>query len=133
MRLWKYYTSELQLITIIMKSIGAKTKSLTNCCLFYMYKCKPYNFISIIIIIRWRCIVIELKGEISSRTRKVKFLGVWIDEGLSWKNYTEAVRLKCFSGLAKLRRLGNVLLIGTKKNIYQALVLPHLNYIQSSE
>ena len=73
-------------------------------------------------------VVIELKGESLSRSRKVKFLGVWIDEGLLWKDHIEAVRLKCFSGLAKLRRLGDVLPISTKKKIYQALVLPHLDY-----
>ena len=41
-------------------------------------------------------VVIELKGEILSRSRKVKFLEMWIDEGLSWKDDIEAVRLKCF-------------------------------------
>ena len=60
-----------------------------------------------------------LKGESLYRSRKVKFLGVWIDEGLSWKDHIEAVRLKCFSGLAKFRRLGDVLPISTKKKIYQ--------------
>ena len=38
------------------------------------------------------------------------------------------VREKCFIGLAKLRRLRNVLPSRTKKQLYNALVLPHLDY-----
>jgi len=39
-----------------------------------------------------------------------------------------AVRRKCFRGLAELRRLRDALPAVTKKNIYNALVLPTLDY-----
>ena len=40
----------------------------------------------------------------------------------------ESVRRKCFAGLAKLRRLKMVLPSQTNKHVYNALVLPHLDY-----
>ena len=39
------------------------------------------------------------------RSRKVKCLGVVIDEGLKWQERIGQVRRKCLSGLAKLRRM----------------------------
>lgn len=39
------------------------------------------------------------------RSRKVKCLGVVIDEGLKWQEHIGQVRRKCLSGLAKLRRM----------------------------
>ena len=58
----------------------------------------------------------------------VRCLGVWIDDGLTWREQIEAVRKKCFMGLAKLKRLRNILPTCTKKKIYCALVQPHLDY-----
>ena len=50
------------------------------------------------------------------RSRSVKCLGVKLDDGLNWKEQVQSVRGKCFTGLAKLRRLGDVLPPKTKKN-----------------
>jgi len=47
----------------------------------------------------------------------VKCLGVWIDDGLTWKRQVEAVRKNCFCRHAKLRANG--------KKVHCALVLPH--------
>ena len=47
---------------------------------------------------------------------------------MTWRDHIEEVRRKCFGGLAKLRRLRDTLPKVTKKNIYNALVLPHLDY-----
>ena len=46
---------------------------------------------------------------------------------VSWRDQVESVRRKCFAGLAKLRRLDGAA-TQTKKQIYNALVLPHLDY-----
>ena len=59
------------------------------------------------------------------RSRKVKCLGVVIDDGLKWQEHIGHVQRKCFAGLAKLRRLRDVLPISTKK-LYSAIVLPYL-------
>ena len=62
------------------------------------------------------------------RSKCAKCLGVMLDDGLSWREQVQQVRKKCFIGLAKLRRLRNVLPSRTKKQLYNALVLPHLDY-----
>ena len=50
----------------------------------------------------------ELKGQEVAQSRKVKYLGVWVDEGLTWVDHVEAVRRKCLGGLAKLRTLRDI-------------------------
>ena len=57
----------------------------------------------------------------------VKCLGVSIDNGLTWREHVDSLRKKCYCGLAKLRRLKEVLPPETKK-VYNPLVLPHLDY-----
>ena len=47
---------------------------------------------------------------------------------LLWRDQVESIRRKCFAGLAKLRRLKNVLPSQMKKQICNVLVLPHLDY-----
>ena len=45
---------------------------------------------------------VVMNGEEVIRSQMVKCLGVWIDDGLIWKGQ------RCFSGLARLRRLSGV-------------------------
>ena len=71
---------------------------------------------------------VVLKGQKVERCGKVKYLVVWIDEDLSWRDHIEAVRRKCYAGLAKISRLRDSLPAVTKRRIYNALVLPHLDY-----
>ena len=73
-------------------------------------------------------VVVKLNEKVVARCDKVKYLGVWIDEGLTWRVHVEAVRRKCFGGLAQLKRNRDILPEITKKNIYNALVLPSLDY-----
>jgi len=54
----------------------------------------------------------------------VKCLGVLLDDGLTWKEQVQSVRKGSFAGLARLRRLKDVLSPNTKKKIYNAMVLP---------
>ena len=58
----------------------------------------------------------------------MKCLGVLVDGGLTWMEQVQRVRKRCFAGLAKLRRLKDVLPPDIKKKVYNALVLPHLDY-----
>ena len=44
------------------------------------------------------------------------------------KKHIRSVRRKCFGQLARLRKLRDVLPASLKKRIYNALVLPHLDY-----
>ena len=71
---------------------------------------------------------VSLNGTQLPRSRMVKCPGVNIDDGLTWREHITLVRKKCFGALAKLRRLKNVLPPDLKKRMYNALVLPHLDY-----
>ena len=71
---------------------------------------------------------VSMNKEVIERSRLVKCLGVKLDDGLNWKEQVQSVRGKYFTGLAKLRRLGDVLPPKTKKQIYSGLVQPHLDY-----
>ena len=62
------------------------------------------------------------------RMKTAKCLGVVIDDDLKWQNHIAEVRRKCFAGLAKLRRLRDALPASTKKTLYNAIILPHLDY-----
>ena len=64
---------------------------------------------------------VRIGDERVSRCKTVRCLGVWIDDGLTWRQQIEIVRKKCFMGLAKLKRLRNILPTSTKKK-------PHLDY-----
>ena len=57
----------------------------------------------------------------------MKYLGVWINVDLSWRDHIEAVRRKCYVGLAKISWLRESLPAVTKRKIYNVLVLPHLS------
>ena len=59
--------------------------------------------------------VISMEGQKVERNKTVKCLhiliacmGVFLDDGLKWKEQVESVRRQCFAGLARLRRLRNV-------------------------
>ena len=52
---------------------------------------------------------VSINKEIIERSRSVKCLGVMLDDGLNWKEHVESVRRKCFTRLAKLMRLRDVL------------------------
>ena len=70
---------------------------------------------------------VMLQGQALTRCGKVKCLGVWIDDCLTWRDHIADVR-KCFGALSKIRRLRNVLSVDTKKKLYDAFVLPHLDH-----
>ena len=55
-------------------------------------------------------------------------LGVAIDSQLTWREHVKRVRQKCFVGLTKLRRIGRNVPMTTRKMLYSALILPHVDY-----
>ena len=62
-----------------------------------------------------------MDGQKIERSKCVKCLGVLLDDGLTWKEQVQSVRKQCFAGLAKLRRLKDVLPPDNKKKVYNAL------------
>ena len=72
-------------------------------------------------------IQIVLNCEVIKKQDCVKYLGVLIDSSLSWEKHISRTRKKCYSGLSQLRRLGSIP-PNLKKQLYNSLVLPHLDY-----
>ena len=58
----------------------------------------------------------------------IKVLGVTVDRDLNWSEHVIGIRRKCLASLAQLRRVFPVLPRRTRIMIYNALVLPHLDY-----
>ena len=63
---------------------------------------------------------VMLQGQALTRCGKVKCLGVWIDDCLTWSDHIADVR-KCFGALSKIRRLRNVPSVDTKIKLYDAV------------
>ena len=67
-------------------------------------------------------------GETIRRVEGARFLGVWVDEGLSWTGQIERVRTKVGQLLGVLGRAGAAMSGGSLLSLYNGLVLPHLQY-----
>ena len=71
---------------------------------------------------------ISIGGEEIGRVEGARFLGVWVDEGLSWTGQIDRVRTKVGRLLGVLGRAGAVLGGRSLLSLYNGLVLPHLQY-----
>ena len=63
-----------------------------------------------------------------SRTETAKFLGVVIDENLSWKDHINYIKGKIAKSVGILKRLKYRLPENTLNTLYNTLILPYLNY-----
>ena len=69
-----------------------------------------------------------LDGQPISKQKEVNYLGVVMDQNLSWVQHVEKVRRRSLAGLATIRRASAYLPSSTRRLLYNALVLPHLDY-----
>ena len=58
----------------------------------------------------------------------MKCLGVLLDDEQKWYQHCDEIVKKCTKGLGLLSRLSSTLPFSLKKKVYNAVVLPHLNY-----
>jgi len=63
-----------------------------------------------------------------NRVNNIKFLGIMIDDKLTWQKHIEYMRNKISSGLYALNKSKHTLEINHLKSIYYALIHSHLNY-----
>ena len=71
---------------------------------------------------------VEINGEKIQRAHEVKYLGVTIDENLSWNKQYKKLKCKLKSGLSSLRKLKNILPQSKLDQVYRALFESHLRY-----
>ena len=62
------------------------------------------------------------------RKNFIKYLGLLIDENLSWKTHIHSVANKISKTIGLLARLRHIGPTCTLLNIYQSLITPHLTY-----
>lgn len=71
---------------------------------------------------------IKLHGHDIERVRKFSYLGVMLDEQISWKEHTEVVCNKVAKRLGLLSRIRSCLTLEASKCVYNSLVLPVFDY-----
>ena len=71
---------------------------------------------------------LNIGGQEIKRVEGVRFLGVWVDEGVKWNGQIEKVRAKVGRLLGIIGRASSVLGGKSIHMLYNALVLPHLQY-----
>ena len=71
---------------------------------------------------------IQLHGKVLERVAKFSYLGVVLDETLSWKDNVEYVSSKVSSRLGLLTRIRSCLTLEASKKVYTSLVQPLFDY-----
>jgi hypothetical protein len=71
---------------------------------------------------------IYLGQTIIKRVEEFNFLGLTVQENLSWKPHINKISLKISRTIGTLKRLQYSLPTATLKTIYNSLILPHLNF-----
>ena len=102
-----------------LKLNGLKMNVSKTSVLFLSRKNKRY-------LLKDKCLSIEGVDILDSHC--VKFLGVMVDDKLSWVEHVKFIRQKCFTCLARPRKVFPVLPVHTRNLLFNALVLPHLDY-----
>ena len=73
-------------------------------------------------------LTLNLGDYILQNSETVKFLGVWIDEKLTWTKHMSILMMKLKQNMHLLRLSNKFLTKDTKKLIYYAHIFSHLNY-----
>ena len=71
---------------------------------------------------------LKINGIAIERVKEFNFLGVTIDENMTWKAHTQKVANKIAQVIGTLKRLKHFLPQNILKTLYCSLILPHLNY-----
>ena len=69
-----------------------------------------------------------IRNEVIKRDRKTKFLGVMIDEKLSWTEHINYIKSKIAKGIGIICKARKLLNIKTLCTLYYCFVYPYLNY-----
>ena len=72
--------------------------------------------------------VLHFGGQIIQRVESTKFLGVIIDDSLTWKLHIDHICSKASKGIGILRRARQVRYGQSLLTLYHALLKPHFTY-----
>ena len=71
---------------------------------------------------------LTLDGNVLDRTSYTKFLGVFLDDKLTWYQHINHIAAKVARGLGVIGRVRNMLPFSVLRTLYFSLVYPYLNY-----
>jgi len=71
---------------------------------------------------------LKIDGKVIERVKCSKFLGVIIDEDLSWKQHTTHISLKISKSIGIIYRVKSMLSCDLLKTLYYSLIHPYLQY-----
>ena len=71
---------------------------------------------------------LKINGTLIEKVKTFNFLGITIDEHMTWKPHTQKVACKIAQTIGTMKRLKKFLPQNIMKMLYNSLVLPHLTY-----
>ena len=71
---------------------------------------------------------LQINGETIIRKNSTKYLGLYIDEHLTWKEHINTVKIKLERGMGMLSKLKIFAPKSVVKAAYHAFITPHINY-----
>ena len=77
---------------------------------------------------KWQPVDVQLQSTTIPETESVRYLGLTIDQDLSWKTHVSNVRKKAFAAISCIRIASRYLPVQIRKMLYNSLLLPHLDY-----
>ena len=90
-----------------------------SCFILFGHKSKKYDS---------SLINLSMNGTVLSQVKHTKFLGVLIDENLSWSEHINLVTNKISKSVGIICKLKHILPASVLHTLYNSLVLPYLNY-----
>jgi hypothetical protein len=72
--------------------------------------------------------IINIKGEVIERVKELKFLGVILDEKLSWLSNIQNIRSKIAKNIGLICKARKILARQTLITLYNTFIQPYLNY-----
>lgn len=72
---------------------------------------------------------LTMNNDVIQRSHKEKYLGLWIDDKLTWKPHIEHIRAKLISLSGALHRIANCIPPKIRHLIYNSLVKSHLEHL----
>ena len=73
-------------------------------------------------------ISIKIANKTLEKKNVTNYLGVIIDDKLSWKNHIHSINIKLRKGIGILNKLKDFVNLTTLKSLYYSVIYPHMNY-----